>query len=329
MAQALNLDPAVLSVNHLSAPLVRRLLADAAALRLGVDRIPAGGAVLIDAGIRHQGGLEAGRRIAEICLAGLGTVRLTATGPFTAWPWQVEVATSHPVLACLASQYAGWSLGTDEPKFQALGSGPGRALAGREPLFETLGYRDRATSACLVLETDRFPPLALIDKICRDCGIDREALTLILTPTGSLAGVVQIAARVVEVALHKAHELQFPLERIVDALGSTPIPPPHPDGLQAMGRTNDTILFGGQVQLFVTGPDDEARQLAEQLPSSASRDYGRPFAEVFKAYDYDFFKLDPMLFSPARVIVTALDSGRSFRAGNRDEALLARSFDNT
>lgn len=317
-----------LSLNRLAAPLVEQLIADATPLRLGIGRLPdPDGAVLIDAGIDHAGGLEAGRRIAEICLAGLGTVRLTATSSFPDWPWQVEVATSQPVLACLASQYAGWSLGSDQPKFHALGSGPGRALAAREPLFDDLGYRDQAERACLVLETDRVPPPALVDKICRDCGIEPAALTLILTPTGSLAGVVQIAARVVEVALHKAHALHFPLARIVDGLGATPLPFPHPDGLQAMGRTNDTILFGGRVQLFVTGPDDDARQLAEQLPSSSSRDYGKPFAEVFKDYDYDFFKLDPMLFSPARVTVTSLDSGRNFHAGRLDEPPLRRSFE--
>lgn len=317
-----------LSLNHLTAPLIERLIADAEPLRLGIARLPApDGAVLIDAGIDHPGGLEAGRRIAEICLGSLGRVRLTATSSFPDWPWQVEVATSQPVLACLASQYAGWSLSNDEPKFHALGSGPGRALAAREVLFDELGYRDRADCACLVLETDRVPPSALVDKICRDCGIDPAALTLILTPTGSLAGVVQIAARVVEVALHKAHALHFPLARIVDGLGATPLPFPHPDGLQAMGRTNDTILFGGRVQLFVTGPDDDARQLAEQLPSSSSRDYGKPFAEVFRSYDYDFFKLDPMLFSPARVTVTALDSGRNFHAGRLDEPPLRRSFE--
>jgi methenyltetrahydromethanopterin cyclohydrolase len=62
------------------------------------------------------------------------------------------------------------------------------------------------------------------------------------------------------------------------------------------------------------------------LPSGASRDYGRPFADIFKAFEYDFFKIDPMLFSPARVSVTAMDSGSTFRAGAIDEALLRRSF---
>ncbi len=211
------LDIAGVNLNELAAPLVDRLSAEAPLLRIGVDRL-SNGCTVIDAGIRHPGGLEAGRRIAAICMADLGKVRLSAGNEFPDWNWQVEVTTSQPVLACLASQYAGWSLNiTGEQRFNALGSGPARALAAKEPLFEELGFRDRADRGCLVLETDKRPPPALVEKVCRDCRIEPEGLTLILTPTGSLAGVVQIAARVVEVALHKAHALGFPLNAIVDA----------------------------------------------------------------------------------------------------------------
>ncbi|MFZ0789153.1 MAG: methenyltetrahydromethanopterin cyclohydrolase [Chromatiaceae bacterium] len=315
------------SVNALAAPLVAALIEDADRLRLGVQRLE-NGCLLVDAGIDAPGGLEAGRRIAEICLGGLGRVDLTAGSQVADWPVSVQVHTCDPVLGCLASQYAGWSLAHGEGKgsFHALGSGPGRALAVKEPLFEELGYRDRFDRACLVLEVDQVPPLALADKVARDCGIAPGDLTLILTPTRSLAGTVQIVARVLEVAMHKAHALGFELAAIRDGMGCAPLPPPARDFMTAMGRTNDAILFAGQVQLYVTGPDDAAEDLARRLPSGASRDYGRPFAEVFKAYGYDFFQIDPMLFSPARVLVSALDSGRSFRAGQLDLGLLEASF---
>ena len=314
------------SVNATAAPMVAALVERADALRVGVAHME-DGTRIVDAGIDHRGGIEAGLLIARICMAGLGDVALRNNPVFPNWPWQVEVRTSQPVLACLGSQYAGWSLSFDAPeKFNALGSGPARALAIREPLFEELGYRDRAGSTCLVLETDHHPPAALAEKVSRDCGVAPERVTLVLTPTGSLAGVVQIAARVVEVALHKAHELGFPLDSIVDGAGSTPLPPPIDDPLIAMGRTNDTILFGGQVQLFVSCGDEQAEDLARRLPSSNSGDYGRPFAEVFRDYGYDFFRIDPMLFSPARVAVTALGSGRTFHGGRLDGEALERSF---
>ena len=314
------------SLNASSAPLVEKLVERAITLRVGVDAAE-NGARVVDAGIDHPGSTEAGLLIARICMAGLGEVSLRTNPVFSDWPWQVEVRTSQPVLACLLSQYAGWSLSFDAPgKWSALGSGPARALAGREPLFTELEYRERADEACLVLETDRHPPPALAEKVARDCAVAPDRVTLVLTPTGSLAGVVQIAARVVEVALHKAHELGFPLDAILEGAGSTPLPPPVDDALTAMGRTNDTILFGGQVQLLVSCADEDARELAERLPSSASRDYGKPFAEVFRDYGYDFFQVDPLLFSPARVAVTAIESGRTWRAGRLDGELLGRSF---
>jgi methenyltetrahydromethanopterin cyclohydrolase len=189
-----------------------------------------------------------------------------------------------------------------------------------------LEYRDTASRATLVLESSRAPPREITEKVAHDCGVPRENITFIFAPTQSLAGSVQVVARVLEVALHKAHELKFPLPRIVDGLASAPLSPPHPDFIQAMGRTNDAIIYGGQAHLFVTGPAGEAKALAEKLPSTTSRDYGRPFAEVFSAYKGDFYSIDPMLFSPARAIVTAVDTGETFHAGAIDQALLDVSF---
>ncbi len=315
------------SINFSSRPLVESLIRDAAMLRLEVTRMD-NGVTLIDAGIESDGGLEAGRRIAEICMGGMGTVTLTHSAVTPAWPLRVNVHATDPVLSCLGSQYAGWSLshGKGKEAFYALGSGPARSLCVKEPLFKELDYRDRADATVLVMEVDKQPPLELLDNIATDCNINPSDLTVILTPTSSLAGGLQVVARVLEVAMHKAHQIDFPLEHILDGSGSAPVPPPAPDFMTAMGRTNDAILFAGQVHLFVKGPDEVAEKLAHDLPSSTSRDYGKPFAQVFKEHESDFFKIDPMLFSPASVMVTAVTSGRTFRTGKMDEDLLARSF---
>lgn len=315
------------SLNRRAAPLVQRLIDEAASLRVQVEHAPSG-ATIVDAGIGCPGGIAAGLLITEICLAGLGSIHLAAGGPLPHWPWTLHVHTSDPVLACLGSQLAGWQLSSGEGKqaFHALGSGPGRALAVKEDLYTELDYRDTADSACLVLEVDKPPPAALIDKVARDCGVAPDKLTLVLTPTSSLAGTVQIVGRVLEVALHKVHELHFPLDQVVDGMGAAPLPPPAPSFVEAMGRTNDAIIYGGSIQLFVRGADVAAQKLAEELPSAGSRDYGRPFAEIFKAYKGDFYAMDRLLFSPALVTVTALDSGRSFTAGRLNAELLDRSF---
>ncbi|MHB1375151.1 MAG: methenyltetrahydromethanopterin cyclohydrolase [Thauera sp.] len=316
-----------LSVNRLAAPRVAELLASADALGIAVERLDSG-VTLVDAGIDVRGSVAAGVLIGEICMGGLGSVRL-ATRVEEGWPDWLEVSSAQPVLACLASQYAGWSLAASKEeaggkKFFSLGSGPARALAGREDLFAELGYRDVADAGVLVLEVDRRPPPVVIDKVLRDCGLAPERLTLVLTPTTSLAGTTQVVARVLEVAMHKAHELGFALADVVDGHAAAALPAPSPDGGVAMGRTNDAILYGGRVHLKVRGSDEAAHDLAQRLPSSNSRDYGRSFADIFRDYEYDFYKIDPALFAPAEVWVSNLDSGRSWHAGALNMDLLRR-----
>jgi len=316
-----------ISVNERAAMLVERLLADAAELKIGVARGELG-ETCVDAGSRHPGSIEAGLRIADICMGGLGHVELVSSALSPRWPWTLVTRSANPVIACLASQYAGWRLAHGEGKsaFFALGSGPARALARREPLFEKLAYADKAEVATLVLESARPAPPPIVTKVATDCGVDPQRLTVIFAPTQSLAGGTQVVARVLEVALHKAFELGFPLDRIVDGMGAAPLSPPHPDFVTAMGRTNDAIIYFGNVHLFVTGPADDARSLADRLPSKGSRDYGLPFAEIFKRVKGDFYAIDPMLFSPAEVIVTAIDSGESFRRGEVNADMLDASF---
>src|SRR5262245_14694322 len=167
-----------ISVNALAQPLLTELLAAP-----GQDvlvRTTSQGVRIVDAGIEARSSIAAGVTITGICMGGLGRVAVhTGAGE---WPTQIEVASTQPVLACLASQYAGWSLAaskeqTGGKKFFSLGSGPARALACKEPLFEELGYRDQSAAGFLVLETDREPPAVVIDKVLRDCGLAPAGLT--------------------------------------------------------------------------------------------------------------------------------------------------------
>jgi methenyltetrahydromethanopterin cyclohydrolase len=306
---------------------VRAIIENADALRVNVTTGDLG-ETLIDCGVDCVGGLEAGRLLSEVCLGGLGIVSFETSGAENAWPFMVTIHTSQPVLACLGSQYAGWSLSVEEngKKLNVLGSGPARALGSSEKLFEELGYRDKADSAAIVIEADKAPPSALVEKIAEACKISPKELTVLFAPTSSLAGTVQIAARCLEVALHKAHELLFPLDDIVDGIATVPVPPPAPGFIEAMGRTNDAIIFAGCTQLYVTGDAKAAKKLAKELPSANSKDYGKPFAEIFDAVKGDFYQIDPMLFSPAKVIVTSLETGESFHGGKIDEDILKRCF---
>jgi methenyltetrahydromethanopterin cyclohydrolase len=313
------------SVNARAMRIVDALVADASAVRCVVSTGAAGERV-IDLGANTPGGLEAGRRLGEICMGGLGTVAITTASGHEKWPLGVVVHSTNPVLACLASQYGGWTMSDDATGFFALGSGPARALARKEDLFKELGYADHHNRAALVIEGDKSPPANLVASVAADCGIAPADLTVLFAPTGSLAGGVQVVSRVLEVALHKAHTLHFPLDHIVDGVGTAPLSPPIPDFVQAMGRTNDAIIYGGRVQLFVRGTNEAAEKLSSELPSRGSSAYGKPFAEIFSAVNGDFYKIDPMLFSPAAVTVTNIDTGRSFHGGGLAPDIVDASF---
>jgi methenyltetrahydromethanopterin cyclohydrolase len=311
------------SLNERAGALCQRFLEDAAVLRIRAATAPCG-AMLIDCGIDVLGGLEAGRRLAEICLSGLGRVQFAPSAIATATGLGVLVSTDHPLAACMASQYAGWQI-TGE-KFFAMGSGPMRAAAAKEALFERIGHREKPSLAVGILEARKMPPDSVIRAVADDCGVTPDCLTLLVAPTASLAGTVQVVARSVETALHKLSELGFDLGRVISGAGTAPLPPAAGDDLAAIGHTNDAILYGAEVTLWVQGDDATLDRLGPRVPSSASPDHGRPFAAIFEHYGRDFYRIDPQLFSPAVVTLSNVDTGRSFRFGRTDSAVLAQSF---
>jgi methenyltetrahydromethanopterin cyclohydrolase len=296
---------------------------NAAALRIAVHTTPAGARVL-DCGIRTEGGLQAGLALARVCLAGQAEVALVP-GEVAGVPCPlVQVATDQPVAACMASQYAGWQI--EAGKFFAMGSGPMRAAYGKEELFDHIPGREQAPVAVGVLETRKLPDDAVVSYLCERLGLPPGKLTLLAAPAFSLAGGLQVVARSVETALHKLHELHFDLAQVVSGFGSAPLPPPATDELQAIGRTNDAILYGGRVVLWVRADDARLAELGPKVPSSASPDHGAPFTEVFARYGHDFYKVDPLLFSPAQVVFHNLGSGKSHIFGHLAPEVLQRSF---
>jgi methenyltetrahydromethanopterin cyclohydrolase len=312
-----------LSLNQRALVLADHLATDADALRVAVRTLD-GGTRVIDCGSAVPGGLESGRRFAEICMGGLGAVTFAPLALDGGWLPGLSVVTDHPALACLGSQYAGWRL--DREGYFAIASGPGRALIRAEELYDDLEVDERAEKAVLCLETREPPPAEIADYVAERAGVDASDLTLVFAPTASLAGGVQVAARVVETALHKLHELEFDVRRVVSGFGSCPLPPVSRKDPEAIGRTNDAVLYGGSVELTVDAPDEELEELVPRLPSSASRDHGEPFGAVLERAGWDFYEIDPLLFSPAFVRLTSVPSGRSFSAGGVDVGVLERSF---
>lgn len=309
----------MISLNSKAFELCDQMARSAESLRITIEQLPCG-TRWIDCGINTPGGLEAGRLLAEICMAGLGTISLVPreNGPV------VAVRTDHPVAACLASQYAGWQMQGDD--FFAMGSGPMRAAAAREEIFDDIGHVEKADCAVGVLETAMQPTDAVCLETAEKCGVAPERLILLGAPTRSIAGSLQVVARSVETTLHKLHELKFDLSRLVSGFGTAPLPPMAKNDLAAIGRTNDAILYGGQTTLYVQGDDESLQTIGPQVPSCASADYGQPFAKLFAKYDGDFYKIDPLLFSPAVVTLVNIETGNSFQFGKLNPEVLANSF---
>lgn len=311
------------TLNERAHELCDATVADVEQLSIAVSTL-ACGTRLIDCGVQVIGSLEAGRRLAHICLSGHGDVFISATDKDSPTSQSVRVATNAPIAACMASQYAGWEVKGE--KFFAMGSGPMRAAACREKLFEEIGNCEQPDVCVGVLESRKFPPDDVCSNVAEKCGIKPDKLTLLVAPTSSIAGTVQIVARSVETALHKLHVLGFDLSRIVSGIGKAPLPPVAADDLVAIGRTNDAILYGGDVMLSVRGDDASIAEIGPRVPSNSSPDYGRPFAEIFARYNQDFYRIDPLLFGPGLVKFVNVETGQRHQFGQLSPQVLVESF---
>jgi methenyltetrahydromethanopterin cyclohydrolase len=310
-------------LNERAQRLADYMATNAPTLRIAAQYTPMGAKVL-DCGIRAAGGLQAGLNLARVCLAGQADVSLVAAEVGGIFCPHVQVATDHPVLACMASQYAGWQISVG--KYFAMGSGPMRAAYGKEELFRKIPGREEVSLAVGVLETRKLPDDAVVNFLSERLGLPPTKLTLLAAPAASMAGTVQVVARSLETALHKLFELNFDLGQVVSGFGTAPLPPVAADEMLAIGRTNDAILYGGRVVIWVRGEDDLLAQVGPQVPSSASRDHGEPFAAIYKRYNQDFYKIDPMLFSPAEIVLNNLETGRSHAFGKLEPEILRQSF---
>ncbi len=299
------------------------MISRAVELGIAVDR-RSENVVVVDCGVKSPGGLQAGLGMAEACMADLGRVRLVPSQPELWSGPAVQVQTDQPIAACMAAQYAGWQIARD--KYFAMGSGPMRAAYGGEELFDEIGFRERPQRAVGVLESGHLPPDEVCSEIAAQCGVAPADLTLLVAATSSLAGTIQVVARIVETCLHKLHALKFDLSCVHSGFGVAPLPPVAANDLAGIGRTNDAILYGGEVTLWVHCADTVLEDVGPSVPSGSSPDHGLPFSEIFERYDHEFYRIDPLLFSPAVVTLNNLKTGRSFRFGHFLPEVIRKSF---
>jgi len=314
-----------LSVNRLAWKLLGRLLAKPAIYGVKIEKATCG-ATIVDAGVRAKGGFAAGKLITEICMGGLARADILPKEYGGRTLPSIFVRTDHPIIATLGSQYAGWQI--SENGFFAIGSGPARALA-RKPkkIYEQIGYEDKCDKAVMILEAEKLPSKEIIERFAVDCNISPARLAIIVVPTTSIAGAIQVAGRVVETGVHKLRRLGFDVSSIRYAWGQAPISPVHPDISTAMSRMNDAILYGGTAYYAVEYEnEEELKDIVQKAPSNASSSYGKPFIEIFKDANFDFYRIDPNLFAPAIIIMNNVKTGNTFKSGEINTEALAKSF---
>ncbi len=316
------------SVNKLAMPLVKRLIKESDLLHVKVHKTK-NKTTIIDCGIDVPGSLEAGRLLAEVCMGGLGTVELDTTNVSGSTFPATRVSSDHAALACIGSQAAGWNIKVEG--FFALGSGPARARSRTESkLFDKLNYGDKHKEAVLVLETRTLPNPAVCEYVADACKIDEKDLYLLVAPTASIAGSVQIAARIVETGIHKLKILGYDFRKVTSGIGLCPIVPVARKDMRAMGITNDAILMMGETFLFIQSTEDDGlADLIEQVPSSTSSDYGKPFHQIFKDAEGDFYRIDKLLFAPAQITVNDMRTGLFHTAGKLDPKLFLEALKTT
>ena len=310
-------------LNERACQLTEQLLARSGELKVFPHALE-NGAIVVDCGIETPAGIQAGLLLARICMADLGEVKLVP-GELDGLPLPyLQVQTDHAVESCLLSQYAGWKI--DVGKFFAMGSGPMRAAAEVEDLYRILAFGESPEKTVGVLEANTLPDVNVVEKIAQSTGVDPKNIMLLVAPTSSIAGNIQVIARSVETAMHKLFESQFDVHRVQAGFGTAPLAPVAKDHLTGIGRTNDAILYGSAVTLWVVGDDESLQEIGPSLPSCSAACYGKPFLDVFAEANHDFYEIDPSFFSPAVVTLQNLETGNVFRFGEMNPDLLKQSF---
>ncbi|NQT39231.1 MAG: methenyltetrahydromethanopterin cyclohydrolase [Planctomycetes bacterium] len=314
----------LVNLNYYAGAFCRHLIDRAAYYRIAVHRRD-GEACVLDCGVDVAGGLEAGRVMANVAMAGLGRAEYVANASELWLMPGVTVRTDHPVAACLASQHPGWQI--DQDGFTATASGPMRAAAGTEPIFQQIGnYQTAEGEVVGVLEAEQLPPPTICRDLAARCGVEPAKLTLLVAPPASAAGTVLLVARSVAAAMHKLATLDFDLACVESAFGVAPMPPVATSNGRAIRRTADAILYGSQVTLWVRGEESMLGRIGHHVPSGDTSTRDRPFGAALRRLNHGGQTADSLPSGPAVVTFFHLDSGRSFRFGRVDAHLLQESF---
>lgn len=313
------------SVNKAAVAMIQQALAQAEAMSIGVSQT-ASGATLVDMGLHHTGGWEAGRVFVD---SGLGGYGRAAFGKFPLGDVElpsIEVWVDNPVLATVASQAGDWKLG--EGEFATIGSGPARAIAHQDQWSTRANYTDEADAVVVHLQTTRVPDDALCRYVAEACRVKPENVYVVFAPTACLVGSIQVASRTVEQVMVKLLVHGFDIHTVRYGWGVAPVAPVADSEAEAMGRANDCLMYGGTTTLYVDADDEAVADVARRLTFDvhAGELWGLPFAQIFDRFERNWFKVPHLVDSPARVILNNMRTGRTFEGGQINATVLRQSL---
>jgi methenyltetrahydromethanopterin cyclohydrolase len=315
------------SINQLAVKVVKEIIARKEEIGVKVIQMKCG-TTLIDMGLHAKGSNEAGILFTRVTLGDMATVNLGTWKLNDDYSFgSVELFVAEPLIACLASQIAGWQLGVGE--FATIGSGPARAQAviPTDAYLNMTPYRDRNDEVVLCIQDIRYPDDSIALEVAKACKVPPEDVYLLIAPSASIVGEIQVSARMIEEVCHKMHEKGFDVAKVVNARGRAPIAPLVLDEVKAIGRINDAILYGGDAEFWVDARDDEIPAVIEKLVSKTSSPYyPELFATVFERAGRDFYKIDHDFHSIAKLQIHNVRTGKSFVAGEINYDVIKKSF---
>ena len=315
------------SVNRAAVAMIKDAIARAEALGIYVSRA-ASGATLVDMGLECPGSWEAGRIFVEAGLGGLGQATFGAfpIGDGANAVPSINVWVDNPVVATVASQAGDWKLG--EGEFAAIGSGPARAVAHQDQWSARANYTDHAAEVVVQLQTTKVPDDVLCLYAAEACKVKPENVYVVFAPTGCIVGSIQVASRTVEQVMVKLLVHGFDIHTVRYGWGSAPVAPVSRDEGEAMGRANDSLIYGGTTMLYADCEDEAIEKVIGNLcfDVHAGELWGLPFVRIFERFGRNWFQVPPLVDSPARVFINNLRSGHTFSAGRVNYEVLRQSF---
>ena len=284
------------------------------------------GAMVLDMGLEAKGGWLAAKYFTETDMGCLGELcyRSMMVGRHRLPVASVWV--DRPALAELGAHDA--FLYVQHHGVNRSVSGPIRTITGTDKFARAVPYRDPAPPVAVChIQMDTPPDEELLEVIADVVQMKPGQLILLVAKTGCLTGAAQVCARNVEQSLPSLLDQGFPIDAVVQACGSAPIPAVVDDEMLAYGRVNDGLIYGQETVLYVDCEDAEIERLQEILPFSKNKDvYGLPFEELFARCGNLWRNVPREWDAPCKVNFFNMRTGRQFSIGQLHEGVLERAF---